>query len=84
MSIRKMKNTTLTSSLFCNDECIDFTMIFCVSVYSISSRNNAPISNFGEVKSSKHFLTVFKKIEKNKEKNDGKREFLRKTSFRPN
>ncbi|KAF0739487.1 Uncharacterized protein FWK35_00039316 [Aphis craccivora] len=68
-----------------------------VSVYSIFSRNNASISNFGggfrwqseylwriiEVK-SKHFPTVFKKIEKNKKKVMEKREFLRKTSFRPN
>ncbi|KAF0751220.1 Uncharacterized protein FWK35_00019555 [Aphis craccivora] len=57
-----------------SEECIDFTMI-------ITSRNNAPISNFGggfrskseypwciiKVK-SKHFPTVFKKIEKNKKK----------------
>ncbi|KAF0763434.1 Uncharacterized protein FWK35_00023691 [Aphis craccivora] len=57
-----------------SDECFDFTMI-------ITSRNIAPISNFGggfrykseypwyiiEVK-SKHFPTVFKKIEKNKKK----------------
>ncbi|KAF0761760.1 Uncharacterized protein FWK35_00011636 [Aphis craccivora] len=69
-----------------NHECIDFTMMcvfvfFCVSVYSITSRNNAPISNFGggfrwkseylwciiKIK-SKHFPTVFKKIEKNKKK----------------
>ncbi|KAF0737872.1 Uncharacterized protein FWK35_00032988 [Aphis craccivora] len=72
-----------------SDKCIDFTMMcvffFCffvfVSVYSITSRNNAPISNYGggfrckseypwciiEVK-SKHFPTVFKKIEKNKKK----------------
>ncbi|KAE9523060.1 hypothetical protein AGLY_016542 [Aphis glycines] len=64
-----------------SDECINFTMIifFFVSVYSITSRNNASISSFGggfrwkseypwyiiEVK-SKHFSTVFKKIEKNK------------------
>ncbi|KAF0750614.1 Uncharacterized protein FWK35_00019140, partial [Aphis craccivora] len=65
-----------------NDECIDFTMMcffFCVSVYSITSL--ASISNFGDgfrrqneypwciigVK-SKHFPTVFKKIEKNKKK----------------
>ncbi|KAF0773554.1 Uncharacterized protein FWK35_00001141 [Aphis craccivora] len=57
-----------------SDECIDFTMmyVFFVSVYSITSRNNAPISNFGggfrcksehpwcimEIK-SKHFTTVF-------------------------
>jgi hypothetical protein len=68
-----------------------------VSVYSITSRNNASISNFGggfrwqseypwciiEVK-SKHFPTVFKKIEKNKKKVTEKREILRKTSFRPN
>ncbi|KAF0754837.1 Uncharacterized protein FWK35_00024921 [Aphis craccivora] len=58
--------------------------VFFVSVYSITSRNNALISNFGggfrskseytwcilEVK-NKHFQTVFKKVEKNK-KNDGK------------
>ncbi|KAF0770957.1 Uncharacterized protein FWK35_00010800 [Aphis craccivora] len=58
-----------------SDECIDFTMI-------ITSRNNAPFSNFGggfrwkseeyplriiEVK-RKHIPTVFKKIEKNKKK----------------
>ncbi|KAE9532775.1 hypothetical protein AGLY_009856 [Aphis glycines] len=63
----------------------------------ITSRNNASISNFGggfrwkseypwcikEVK-SKHFPTVFKKIEKNKKKMTEKREFLRKISFRPN
>ncbi|KAF0762906.1 Uncharacterized protein FWK35_00026977 [Aphis craccivora] len=33
-----------------SDECIDFTMMcvfFFVSVYSITSRNNTPISNFG-------------------------------------
>ena len=33
---------------------------------------------------SKHFPTVLKKIEKNKKKVTEKREFLRKTSFRPN
>ena len=57
--------------------------VFFVSVYSINSRNNASISNFGggfrwqsgypcciiDVK-SKHFSTVFKKIEKNKKKSD--------------
>ncbi|KAF0770172.1 Uncharacterized protein FWK35_00009618 [Aphis craccivora] len=55
--------------------------VFFVSVYSITSRNNAPISNYGggfrckseypwciiEIK-SKHFPTVLKKIEKNKKK----------------
>ncbi|KAE9536588.1 hypothetical protein AGLY_006990 [Aphis glycines] len=83
-----------------SDECIDFTMLYvfflCVCV-SITSRNNASISNFGdgfrwkseypwciiEVK-SKHLPTDFKKIEKNKKKITEKREFLRKTSFRPN
>ncbi|KAF0715629.1 Uncharacterized protein FWK35_00029585 [Aphis craccivora] len=32
-----------------SEECIDFTMmyVFFVSVYSITSRNNAPISNYG-------------------------------------
>ncbi|KAE9532803.1 hypothetical protein AGLY_009884 [Aphis glycines] len=64
---------------------------------AITSRNNTSISNIGsgfrwkseyswcikEVK-SKHFPTVFKKIEKNKKKMTEKREFLRKTSFRLN
>ncbi|KAF0769731.1 Uncharacterized protein FWK35_00023678 [Aphis craccivora] len=82
-----------------SNECIDFTMMFffflCLcTLYSITSRNNAPISKYRggfrckseypwciiEVK-SKHFPTVFKKIEK---KNDGKREILCDTSFRPN
>ncbi|KAF0773331.1 Uncharacterized protein FWK35_00006550 [Aphis craccivora] len=65
-------------------EYIDFKMMcifFCVSVYSITSRNNASISNFGggfqwqseylwciiEVK-SKHFPTDLKKIEKKRKK----------------
>ncbi|KAF0744223.1 Uncharacterized protein FWK35_00038720 [Aphis craccivora] len=56
-------------------------VFFFMSVYSITSRNNDLISNFGgdfrykseytcciiEVK-SKHFPTVIKKIEKNKKK----------------
>ncbi|KAF0759490.1 Uncharacterized protein FWK35_00009212 [Aphis craccivora] len=60
---------------------------FCV--YSITSRNNASISNFGsgfrlqneylwciiEVK-SKHFLTVLKKIEKKQKRVTEKREFF--------
>ncbi|KAF0773316.1 Uncharacterized protein FWK35_00005287 [Aphis craccivora] len=72
-----------------SDECIDFTII-------ITFRNNALISNFGggfrwqskypwciiEIE-SKHFPTVFKKIEKIKQVTE-KREFLRKTSFRLN
>ncbi|KAF0762322.1 Uncharacterized protein FWK35_00017762 [Aphis craccivora] len=62
-----------------SDECIDFTMI-------ITSRNNAPISNFGggfrckseypwciiQIK-SKHFSTVFKKIEINKKKKNDRK-----------
>ncbi|KAF0755816.1 Uncharacterized protein FWK35_00026114, partial [Aphis craccivora] len=61
----------------------------------ITSRNNAPISNFGggfrckseypwciiEVK-SKHFPTVFKKkIEKNKKKNNGKTGIFTQNQF---
>ncbi|KAF0711730.1 Uncharacterized protein FWK35_00038579, partial [Aphis craccivora] len=75
-----------------------FCFVF-VFVYSIISRNNAPISNYGrgfqckseypwciiEIKiKSKHFPTVFKKIDKNKKKMTEKREILRNTSFRPN
>ncbi|KAF0767535.1 Uncharacterized protein FWK35_00002086 [Aphis craccivora] len=79
-----------------SDECINFTILcfFFVSVYSITSRNNASFSNFGggfrwkseypwciiKVK-SKRFPTVFKKIEKNQKKVTEKREFLCKTSF---
>ncbi|KAE9536738.1 hypothetical protein AGLY_006971 [Aphis glycines] len=85
-----------------SDECIDFTMMYIfflfvfVSVYSITSRNNASISNFGSgfrwkskypwciiEEKSKHFPTVFKKSRKTKKKTE-KREFLRKISFRPN
>ncbi|KAF0754914.1 Uncharacterized protein FWK35_00030561, partial [Aphis craccivora] len=46
----------------------------------ITSRNNAPISNYGGGFRCK----IFKKIEKNKKKITEKREFLRKTSFRQN
>ncbi|KAE9543778.1 hypothetical protein AGLY_002008, partial [Aphis glycines] len=71
-----------------SDECIDFTMI-------ITSRNNAPISNYGsgfrckseypwciiEVK-SKYFPTVFKKNEKNKKKkNNGKTGIFTQNQF---
>ncbi|KAF0746467.1 Uncharacterized protein FWK35_00024733 [Aphis craccivora] len=56
-----------------SEEYIDFTMI-------ITSRNNAPISNYGGGFRCK----IFKKIEKNKKKMTEKREFLRKTSFRTN
>ncbi|KAE9544280.1 hypothetical protein AGLY_001459 [Aphis glycines] len=67
-----------------SDECIDFTMI-------ITSRNNAPISNYGGgFRCKSEYLwciiqvKIFKKIEKNKKKNDEKGQFLRKTSFRQN
>ncbi|KAF0766373.1 Uncharacterized protein FWK35_00011996 [Aphis craccivora] len=72
-----------------SDECIDFT---------ITCRNNASISNFGGgVSDSKinlvgalgrsffEFPNSFQKHrEKNRKKIKEKREFLRKTSFRPN
>ncbi|KAF0769885.1 Uncharacterized protein FWK35_00013475 [Aphis craccivora] len=68
--------------------------VFLVCVHSITSRNNVLISNFWggfrwqneypwcniQVK-SKHFSTVFKKIERNKQKVTKKGGFLRKTSF---
>ncbi|KAF0747153.1 Uncharacterized protein FWK35_00029262 [Aphis craccivora] len=64
-----------------SEECIDFTMI-------ITSRNNAPISNYGDSFQCKSGypwciieVKIFKKIEKNKKKMTEKREFLRKTSF---
>ncbi|KAF0763583.1 Uncharacterized protein FWK35_00026345 [Aphis craccivora] len=77
--------------------CVCFFFSCLCSVYSITSQNNFPISNFGggfrckneyhwcivEVK-SEHFPTVFKEIEKNKKKLTKKQEFLRKTNFRPN
>ncbi|KAF0766861.1 Uncharacterized protein FWK35_00012177, partial [Aphis craccivora] len=79
-----------------SDECIDFTMVcfFFLSVYSITSRNNAPISNYGGglgckneypwciigIK-NKHIPTVFKKIEKNKKKNDGKTGIFMQNQF---
>ncbi|KAE9533559.1 hypothetical protein AGLY_009197 [Aphis glycines] len=73
------------------DECIDFTMmyVFFVSVYSIISRNNASISNFGggfQWKSEYPWCIIqfSKKSRKTKKKMTEKLEFLRKTSFRPN
>ncbi|KAF0737870.1 Uncharacterized protein FWK35_00032712 [Aphis craccivora] len=64
-----------------SDECIDFTMI-------ITSRNNAPISNYGggfPIGKKLTFSNSFQKnLEKQKKKMTEKREFLRKTSFRPN
>ncbi|KAF0758066.1 Uncharacterized protein FWK35_00023521 [Aphis craccivora] len=78
-----------------SDECIDFTMMcvcvffFFVSLYSITSRNNAPISNYGggfRCKSEYPWCIIefSKKSRKTKKKVTEKREFLRKTSFRPN
>ncbi|KAE9528743.1 hypothetical protein AGLY_012318 [Aphis glycines] len=64
-----------------SDECIDFTMI-------ITSRNNAPISNYGggsRCKSEYHWciiqVKIFKKIEKNKKKNDGKTAIFTQNQF---
>ncbi|KAF0720068.1 Uncharacterized protein FWK35_00031587, partial [Aphis craccivora] len=49
----------------------------------ITSRNNAPISNYGGGFRCK--INIFQKNrEKQKKKLTEKREFLRKTSFRPN
>ncbi|KAF0761588.1 Uncharacterized protein FWK35_00007207 [Aphis craccivora] len=72
--------------------------IFCVCVqqYSITSRNNISISNFGggfrwqseypfciiEVKSK--FFPQFKNKREKQKKSYGKRGFICKTSFRPN
>ncbi|KAF0754123.1 Uncharacterized protein FWK35_00010537, partial [Aphis craccivora] len=58
--------------------CVFFFFFLCVSVYSITSRNNDPISNFGG------WFPIFQKNrEKQKKKMTEKREFLRRTSFRP-
>ncbi|KAF0769369.1 Uncharacterized protein FWK35_00002575 [Aphis craccivora] len=78
---------TATAKTALNHECIDFTMI-------ITSRNNAPISNFGggfrwrseypwciiKIK-SKHFPTAFKKIEKNQKKSDRKTGIFTQNQF---
>ncbi|KAF0770225.1 Uncharacterized protein FWK35_00003604 [Aphis craccivora] len=70
---------------------------FFVSVYTRQCRNNASISNLGVVSCSKMNLvgalnrsffefpkSFQKRREKPKKKVTEKREFLRKTSFRPN
>ncbi|KAF0748955.1 Uncharacterized protein FWK35_00032890 [Aphis craccivora] len=67
-----------------SEECVDFTMI-------ITIRNNAPISNYGGGFRCKNeypwciieenFPTVFKKIEKNKKKNDGKTGIFTQNQF---
>ncbi|KAE9524230.1 hypothetical protein AGLY_015269 [Aphis glycines] len=79
-----------------SDECIDFTMMcvffflfLFVSVYSITSRNNAPISNYGggfqcKIEYPWCIIEFSKKSRKTKKKMTEKRQFLRKTSFRPN
>ncbi|KAF0728049.1 Uncharacterized protein FWK35_00033389, partial [Aphis craccivora] len=73
-------------------------VFFVTPVYSITSRNNDSISNFGgglrwknkypwcNIKDkSKHSAIFFKKIKKYKKKlMTGKGEFLLKTSIRPN
>ncbi|KAF0763886.1 Uncharacterized protein FWK35_00015754 [Aphis craccivora] len=70
--------------------------VFFVSVYSITSRNNAPISTLGVVSDAKvnilgalyrSKVNIFQQFLKKSRKtkiNDGKREFLRKICFRPN
>ncbi|KAF0752830.1 Uncharacterized protein FWK35_00013933 [Aphis craccivora] len=94
------KIVCISSSSY-DDECFDFTMVcfffFCVSMYSISRRNNASISNFGGgfrrkreylwcIIKVKTFSNSFQKKSRKtkKKKRTEKREFLRKTSFRPN
>ncbi|KAF0716625.1 Uncharacterized protein FWK35_00027303 [Aphis craccivora] len=76
-----------------NDECIDFTMLciflFFVSVYTRTCRNNASISIFGGCflyqNESSWCIGEFSKAPgKTKKKIKEKREFLSKTSFRPN
>ncbi|KAF0750985.1 Uncharacterized protein FWK35_00032077 [Aphis craccivora] len=77
---------------FYNDVCVFF---FFVSVYSITSRNNTPISNFGGgfrckieypwcIIKVKNIFQQFSKKSRKTKKMTEKREFLRKTCFRPN
>ncbi|KAF0772210.1 Uncharacterized protein FWK35_00010054 [Aphis craccivora] len=71
-----------------SEECIDFTMmcVFFVSAYSITSRNNAPISNYGGGQKLT-FSNSFQKNREKQKKNDGKtgiftqNQFLTKTIF---
>ncbi|KAE9521317.1 hypothetical protein AGLY_018286 [Aphis glycines] len=72
-----------------SDECIDFTIMYVflfVFVYSITSRNNASISNFGggfrwkRVK-SKHYPIVLKKNREKPKKNDGKTGIFTQNQF---
>ncbi|KAF0756803.1 Uncharacterized protein FWK35_00010199 [Aphis craccivora] len=67
-----------------SDVCIDFTMMcffLCVSVYSITSRNNTPISNFGGG------FPIFQKNREKQKKNYEKtgiftqNQFLTKSTF---
>ncbi|KAF0686484.1 Uncharacterized protein FWK35_00030458, partial [Aphis craccivora] len=76
-----------------SEECIDFTMMcvfffFFVSVYSITSRNNAPISKYGggfRCKSEYSWCII--EVKKKQKKNDGKtgiftqNQFLTKSNF---
>ncbi|KAF0708297.1 Uncharacterized protein FWK35_00033659, partial [Aphis craccivora] len=69
--------------------CVFFFFFVFLSVYSITRRNNAPISNYGggfRCKSEYPWCIIefSKKLRKTKKKMTEKREFLRKTSFRPN
>ncbi|KAF0755191.1 Uncharacterized protein FWK35_00020905 [Aphis craccivora] len=77
-----------------SDKCIYNDVRFLVSVYSITCRNNASISNFRrgfrcqseypwciiQVK-IKHIPTLFKKIVKNNKKVTEKLEFLHETMY---
>ncbi|KAF0752672.1 Uncharacterized protein FWK35_00022266, partial [Aphis craccivora] len=65
-----------------SDECIDFTMM-CFFFFCLSPRFGAVKLILWGVKSKK-FPIVFKSVRKNPKKVTEKREFLRKTSFRPN
>ncbi|KAF0760208.1 Uncharacterized protein FWK35_00011115, partial [Aphis craccivora] len=70
------------------DECINFTMkcVFFMSVYSITNRKNASISNYGSgfQWKTEYLWCIIEVKKKQKKKNDGKTGILRKTSFRPN
>ncbi|KAE9543901.1 hypothetical protein AGLY_001879 [Aphis glycines] len=73
-----------------SDECIDSTMMYvfffvCVSVYSITIRNNASISNFGSgLRWKSEYPRCIIKFSKNREKqkkNDGKMRIFTQNQF---
>ncbi|KAF0761045.1 Uncharacterized protein FWK35_00004888 [Aphis craccivora] len=73
-----IKFSKLFGKNFCDsewsDECIDFTM------YSITSRNDAPISNFGGGQKLT-FSNSFKKNREKQKKNDGKTGIFTQNQF---